>query len=130
MLRMSGLLDQLPVYSQSTTGAPLCIYGDPAYPLRVHLMAPYRSVNITPHQSAFNTSMSSVRVGVEWVFGDITNFFTFLDFKRNLKVGLSPIGTMYSVCGLLRNAYTCLYGSNTGTFFDVPAPTIQEYFQF
>lgn len=130
MLKMSGLLEQLPVYSLRNTGAPLCIYGDPAYPLRVHLMAPYRSANITPNQDAFNISMSSVRVGVEWVFGDILNYFSFLAFKRNLKVGLSPIGTMYSVCALLRNAYTCLYGSNTSTFFDLTAPTIQEYFQF
>ncbi|KXJ17917.1 hypothetical protein AC249_AIPGENE21844 [Exaiptasia diaphana] len=66
MLRMSGVLEQLPIYSLSTAGAPLCIYGDPAYPLRVHLMAPYRSANITPNQDAFNKSMSSVRVAVEW----------------------------------------------------------------
>lgn len=130
MLRMSGLLDQLTNHSFNTRGDPLCIYGDPAYPLRVHLMAPYRTVNITPDQANFNSSMSTVRVGVEWVFGDITNFFTFLDFKRNLKIGLSPVGTMYSTCALLRNAYTCLYSSNTSTFFDVTPPTIQEYFQF
>ena len=44
---------------------------------------------------------------MEWVFGDILSYFAFLDFKKNLKIGLSPIGTMYSVCGLLRNAITC-----------------------
>lgn len=30
--------------------------------------------------------MSKVRVFVEWVFGDIINYFKFLDFKKNLKV--------------------------------------------
>ena len=45
---------------------------------------------------------------MEWVFGDITSYFAFLDFKKNLKVGLSPVGKMYAVCALLRNAITCL----------------------
>lgn len=130
MLRMSGLLDGMSTYSYSTRGDPLCVYGDPAYPLRVQLMAPYKSANKTPQQVAFNESMSAVRTAVEWVFGDITNYFTFLDFKRNLKIGLSPIGNMYTACALLRNAYTCLYDSKSGQYFDLTPPTIQEYFQF
>ena len=73
--------------------------------------------------------MSDVRSAVEWVFGDILSYFAFLDFKKNLKIGLSLIGTMYSVCGLLRNAITCFYGSATSDYFDLQPPTIQEYFQ-
>jgi len=57
--------------------------------------------------------MSSVRVAVEWVFGDILNFFKFLDFKKNLKSGLSPVAKIYIVCALLHNARCCLYGSTT-----------------
>ena len=30
--------------------------------------------------------MSEVRVSVEWIFGDIINYFKFLDYKKNLKV--------------------------------------------
>ena len=37
MLAMSGLLEELETYSFSPTGQPLSIYGDPAYPHRVHL---------------------------------------------------------------------------------------------
>ena len=73
--------------------------------------------------------MSTVIIAVEWVFGDITSYFAFLDFKENLKIGLSPIGKMYAVCALLRNAVTRLYGSSTGLYFDVQPPTLQEYFQ-
>ena len=53
-------------------------------------MGPYKSVNKTPQEVAFNESMKTVRTAVEWVFGDIINFFSFLDFKRNLEIGLSP----------------------------------------
>ena len=48
----------------------------------------------------FNKSMSSVRVAVEWIFGDIINYFKFLDFKKNLKIGLSQIGKLYIVGAL------------------------------
>ena len=79
---------------------------------------------------AYNTAMSAVRSSVEWLFGDIINYFKFLDFKKNLKIGLSSIGKMYIVSALLQNALTCLYGNETATFFDLDprAPTLEEYF--
>ena len=54
-----------------TNRQPMCMYGDSAYPLRVHLQAPFRLVQPNPDMEAFNKSMSSVRVSVEWLFGDI-----------------------------------------------------------
>lgn len=41
--------------------------------------------------------MNYVRVLVEWLFGDIVNYFVFLDFNKNLKIGLSFVGKMYIV---------------------------------
>ena len=32
---------------------------------------------------------------MEWLFGDIVNYFKFIDFKKNLKIGLSSIGKLY-----------------------------------
>ena len=64
----------------------------------------------------FNGSMSKVHSSVEWIFRDIINYFKFLDFKKDLKLNLSPIGKMYIVCALLRNALTCLYGNTTSDF--------------
>ena len=57
MLADSGLLDNLEQHSYSPDGNPLCIYGDPAYPLRVHLQAPFRDGIITPEMRNFNTSI-------------------------------------------------------------------------
>ena len=37
----------------------------------------------------FNRSMSNVCVSVEWIFGDIVNYFKFIDFKKDFKIGLS-----------------------------------------
>ena len=129
MLAESGLLQDLERYAFSTGGQPMCIYGDPAYPLRVHLQGPFQGVALTPQMEMFNASMSSVRVSVEWLFGDILNYFKFIDFKKNLKIGLSSIGKTYVVCALLRNALTCLYGNLTSEFFELDPPSLQDYFR-
>ena len=125
MLVDSGLLDSLQQHAYSTTNQPLCIYGDPAYPLRVHLQAPFRHAVITPQMQAFNTSMSAVRVSVEWLFGDVINYFKFIDFKKNLKIGLSSVAKMYIVCAILKNA---LYKNQTSYYFNLDPPTLYEYF--
>ena len=110
------LLNDLEQYA-FCNGQPMYLYGDPAYPLRVHLQAPFRNRQLTPAMEEFNKSMSAVRVSVEWIFGDIINYFKFLDFKKNLKIGLSSVDKMYIVAALLRNALTCLQSNSTSCFF-------------
>ena len=126
MLADSNLLQDIQRYafSPGPAGHPLCVYGDPAYPLRVHLQAPFRNMILTPQMVNFNKAMSSVRVSVEWLFRDIVEYFKFVDFKKNLKIGLSSIGKMCIVCALLRNALTCLYGNTTSDFFELDPPTL------
>ncbi|XP_068677291.1 uncharacterized protein [Montipora foliosa] len=128
MLADSRLLDQLQLFAHSPLGNPFCLYGDPAYPLRIHLQAPFRDRALTPLMVDFNKSMSTVRESVEWLFNDIATYFKYIDFKKNLKIGLSSVGKMYVVCALLRNALTCLYGNQTSTFFELDPPSLQEYF--
>ena len=76
----------------------------------------------------FNRSMSAVRKSVEWLFNDIATYFKFIDYKKNLKIGLSSVGKMCVVCALLRNALTCLYGNQTSRFFELDPLSLQEYF--
>ena len=128
MLADSGLLRELQRPAFSSTGNPMAFYGDPAYPLRIHLIAPYRGAGITPQMEDFNSSISRVRTSVEWPFGDIINYFKFVDFKKTQKISLSAVGTLYIVCEILRNAMTCLYGNYTSEFFGIDPPTLQDYF--
>ena len=100
MLDTSGLYVDLAQFAVSPAGQELCIYGDPAYPLRTHLQCPFRNGVLTRQMEEFNASMSSVRTSVEWLFGDLINYFKFLDYKKNLKIGLSHVGKMYIVCAL------------------------------
>lgn len=125
MLCESNLLHRL----QAKFRAPnvFTLYGDPAYPVREHLLAPYRGAMLTPAQQLFNKKMSKVRVSVEWSFGKVVQYFAFLDFRKNLKVLLQPIGKYYVVGTLLTNCHTCLYGSVTSDHFCMHPPNLNTY---
>ncbi|XP_071946235.1 uncharacterized protein [Antedon mediterranea] len=129
LLRESGLLTELEARSHDPQGNVLCVYGDPAYPLRPQLQAPFPTVRITPEQVAFNAAMSKVRISVEWLFVDIVNIFKFTDYKKSQKVQLSACGKMYIVSGILTNAHTCVYKNNTSAYFELEPPSLEEYFQ-
>ena len=126
MLGMSGLSDQLQQFNQPN-GEPYVIYGDPAYGLSRNILAPFRGACLTAEQQEFNKSMSRVRISVEWGFGKICQYFAFLDFKKNQKVLLRPIGKYFLVASVLINCHTCLYGSLTSTYFDVNPPSLETY---
>ena len=115
-----------PVMQMATCSA---YYGDPAYPLRPQLQAPFPTAHITPDQSAFNAAMSKVRITVEWSFGDVINFFKLTDFNKTQNILLSPCGKMYIVSGILTNAHSCIYRNNTSFYFELVPPSLEEYFQ-
>lgn len=126
MLGVSGLTDKLSRF-QTPTGEPYVVYGDPAYGLARNIIGPFRGAHITDDEQAFNTEMSKVRTCVEWGFGKICQNFAYLDFKKNLKVLLQPVGKYYLVASILINCHTCLYGSQTSTFFDLDPPSLETY---
>ena len=86
MLVMSGLMPILEHNSFEINGERLCIYGDPAYPLRWYQQGPFKGGQITREQEAFNTTMSNVRITVKWLFGDIIETFKFTDFKKTQNI--------------------------------------------
>jgi hypothetical protein len=47
-----------------------------------------------------------------------------------LKVFHQPVAVFYVVAALLANCHTCLYGSETSSFFKIAPPTLEEYLDF
>ena len=84
MLQQSGLLTSLRRVAHFNSQS-LCLYGDPAYPLGVHLQTPFWGRVLTGEMQAYNKAMRSVQVSMEWMFGNITKYFSFSDFKRQMK---------------------------------------------
>jgi hypothetical protein len=111
---MSGVMEEMEARNATDrNGLPFAICRDPAYPVRRYLLSPFNGGNITAEEQEFNSNMSSVRECVEWEFGKMLMNFAFLDFRKNLKVLLSPVGKYYLVGGLLANCRTCIFGNQT-----------------
>ena len=89
MLAESGLLNQLQRHAWYNNNY-LCIYGDPAYPLSVHLQGPFLGVNLAQDQKRFNTAMSSVQTSVKRLFGLVSNYFKFVDLKKMKRIVFLP----------------------------------------
>ena len=67
-------------------------------------------------------------MAVEWAFGKILTYFPFVDFKKNQKVLLQPVGQMYRVAAFLTNLHTCFYRSGTiSSHFQLQPPSPKEY---
>ena len=82
---------------------------------------------LTVEEQEFNRDMSAVRIAVEWSFGKIIQYFSYLDFRKHQKILLQPIGKYYLVGTLLTNCHTCLYGSQTTSYFGVEPPSLETY---
>jgi hypothetical protein len=75
-----------------------------------------------------------IRIPVEWSQGNVINLFSFLDFEKNLKINEREIGKYICVGALLTNLHTCLYGSQTSSYFSIEIenvfpPTLEEYME-
>ena len=124
MLAVSGLYDDLENFAFCPVGREMCLYRDPAYPLRIHLQALFGVGVLTRQMEIFKEKMSAVRESVELLFADIIDYFKFRDFKKNLRIGLSQVGKIYIVCAILRNLLACLYSSTTAEYFGVDPPSL------
>ena len=75
MLVVSGLYVDLENLAFCPAGREMCLYSDLAYPLRIHLQAPFRVGVLTRQMEIFNEKMSEGRASVEWTDSTISNFY-------------------------------------------------------
>ena len=151
MLQRSQLLEAMARIA-SFLGWAYALYGDLAYPNGLYLHRPFDmpdagswQVPLSPHlstapllslysappdlcwQEDSNIAMSGLRVSVEWGFGKITGLFQYLNHEENLRLFLQPVGLYYPVANILANCHTTLYGSQTGDYFGVQRPSLEDY---
>lgn len=78
-------------------------------------------------QELHNKQMAKMRQCVEWGFGKLVAQYAFLDFKKNLKIYMQPVGKIMVVGVLLCNCHTCLHSSQTSDYFRLDPPTLEKY---
>ena len=128
MLADSSLLQQLQQHAWFHITNLYVSMGDLAYPISVYLQSLFSGANLNDAQDQYNQAMSSVRVSVEWMFGLVSNYFKFVDFRKVQRIGVSAVEKVYIAWSILQNAHTCLYGNLISETFNLEPPHIQDYF--
>ena len=125
LFAQSGILRRMSDLCRRT-GSFFYVYGDPAYRLSRFVLRGFKG-GATPAQKAFSTSMSKLRVSVEWGYGAVVNAWPLLDLRRRSKLGEVPVGKLYAAGVFLYNVQTCMYGNEVSAFFDCPPPPVAAY---
>lgn len=121
-----GVLPRMPV---AEGGELMALYADPGYALSARLFMPYPDGRHDAMHSAFNQSMASNRISVEWGYGRTRQLWQALNFATNLQIFKSPIAAMYVCAVLLTNAVTCIEGGNiVSDYFGCLPPTLRTLF--
>ena len=126
------MLSTIPVLANVSiepNGERLCIYGDPAYPLRWYSQGPCRGTQITPDQKEFNKSTSKFDISAEWLFGNVIENFKFSDYRKSQKIVLSTKRKIHHVSSLLTNAHTCFHKNHCSNYFYLNPTFLEQYFR-
>ncbi|RPA97234.1 hypothetical protein L873DRAFT_1630234, partial [Choiromyces venosus 120613-1] len=91
------------------------VYGNPAYSISNFLLSPYQGIQITQDQKLWN----QLQIVVESAFNlkEVINMFGFLDFIKNQKYLLQPVGVQFRVAALLHNTHVYLYHPQRVQYF-------------
>ena len=73
--------------------------------------------------------MSAARTTVEWMFKEVKQYWSTVDFKRKMKTGELPAGQLYMAAMLLTNIRSCLYPNSISQYFDCPPPSLEDYLE-
>ena len=111
----------------TAAGQAFCVYGDPAYPQSDWVCGPYRELVCSKHETDFNLAMSRCRIPNEWGFGKIRSNWAYLDFAKKNQPYLNDLSRIWPVAQILTNCHTCVYGSQTGWYFQVRPPSMACY---
>jgi hypothetical protein len=128
MVQESKILEWITSHGSCASGKSFVCYADAGYAVAPGLMRPFADEKINVEHKAFNEVMSSVRICVEWEFGDIVTQWAHVNYKRNQVIanGSRP-GQQYIVAALLSNCRNCLRPAQTSQYFECLPPTLEEY---
>ena len=78
---------------------------------------PIQNAILTAQMEAYYEAMNWVRFFGDWLFGDILNYFKFLDFKKNFKLRYMPQMEAYNeAMSSVRSSVEWLFGDTVNYF--------------
>lgn len=107
----------------------LQLFGDSAYGISLQMQSPFSGPgDRTEEEMEWNRLMGSVRIEVEHIFGVVSKTWPFLNAWWKMHLNKSPVGRYYRVGVILTNAMNCVHPNQVSLAFDLPPPSLAEYF--
>ena len=101
-LLRNGIIPQCPkVIAEGEEAVPICILGDPAYPLLPYLMKDFAKGGSTEQEQFFGYRLSSARMVVECAFGRLKSHFGIL--RRAMDIGMANLPSTILACFILQD---------------------------
>jgi hypothetical protein len=124
-----SLINDLLQQCQAGEAISYCTYEDSAYIVVIdtNVLARHFVEPLSVRDVLENRVLSSCREVIEWDYGDVGTMWALVDYKKILRLRKMPVGDMYLVAMILRNAYVTMFGSNTSSFFEMIPPTLEEW---
>jgi hypothetical protein len=121
LLSQSHLIERLMPYIEQNDTIYF-LFGEKAYRSEQYIMTPTR------YDTEYNTYMSQLRIIAEWGFQKILQYFCYVDYKKDMKIELSPTAAEYKIATLFANMHTCIRQTSLiNSLFNSHPPSVEAY---
>ena len=101
MIKSSLLVQELSPLVENKPSVPICILGDPAYPLLPFIMNEFANGDRTPEEKFFGYRLSLARMVIECTFGRLKARFGCL--KKGMDINIDDLPYVIHSCFALHN---------------------------
>jgi hypothetical protein len=128
ILAKSSLIEAVRAATPVDTVDALKLFADSGYPNSDIIRVMLKNTAGNPERSAYNLSMSKLRIAAEWSFGRILQYWATLGFPPVQKFVSSRVDWWYLTATLLTNCHTCMYRQDVSIcYFGVLPPSLHDY---